>query len=215
MNIHNIYELFSPYFRGKRFEKFVSILNPNRHKTKILDVGGYPKYWEYYEPVAAETDVLNIHQVEYDESESLHNIKTVIGNGCDLHYDDKSFDIVHSNSVIEHVGTWENQQKFASEVRRVGKEIWIQTPASESFMEPHYLTPFVHWLPKNLRGKIARNFTIWGWITRPSKEAINERLDEIRLISREEMNILFPDCQIISEKFLGVFIKSYIAVRKN
>lgn len=38
------------------------------------------------------------------------------------------FDLVYSNSVIEHLGTWEKQQAFAAEARRVGRGYWIPTP---------------------------------------------------------------------------------------
>jgi hypothetical protein len=54
---------------------------------------------------------------------------------------DQEYDIAFSNSVIEHVGDWERQAAFASEIRRVGKNLWIQTPAKECPIEPHYLAP--------------------------------------------------------------------------
>ncbi|WP_255695553.1 methyltransferase domain-containing protein [Rhodohalobacter sp. 614A] len=53
----------------------------------------------------------------------------VQGDALDMHmFEDKSFDVVFSNSVIEHVGSFENQRRFADEVRRVGKAYWVQTP---------------------------------------------------------------------------------------
>ncbi len=57
--------------------------------------------------------------------------------------------VVFSNSVIEHVGTWEDQQAFAAEVRRVGRRLWV--PAYECPIEPHYLAPLVHYLPKEVQ----------------------------------------------------------------
>lgn len=38
-------------------------------------------------------------------------------------------------------------------------------------------------------------------------------LDEIRLLSLREMRSLFPDCEIITDRFLLVFSKSYTAFR--
>ena len=55
--------------------------------------------------------------------------------------------------------------------------------------------------------------TLWGWLHRPSQEKVAELVDELRLITYMEMKELFPDCEIVREKFLGVFTKSYIAVR--
>lgn len=37
-------------------------------------------------------------------------------------------------------------------------------------------------------------------------------LDEVRLLTFAEMKLLFPDCTILRERFLGL-TKSYIAVR--
>ena len=67
----------------------------------------------------------------------------MVGDGCALKFPDKSYDIAFSNSVIEHVGSWERQQAFAKDIRRVGKAIWVQTPARECLIEPHYLAPFL------------------------------------------------------------------------
>jgi hypothetical protein len=38
-------------------------------------------------------------------------------------------------------------------------------------------------------------------------------VEEIRLLNRQEMCRLFPDCRIVTEWFLWVWPKSYIAVR--
>jgi len=56
-----------------------------------------------------------------------------------LNYSDNEFDICFSNSVIELVGSFEDQRKFANEIRRVGRKLWVQTPARSFFFEPHYL----------------------------------------------------------------------------
>lgn len=137
----------------------------------------------------------------------------VAGDGCDLKYSDASFDVVFSNSVIEHVGTFERQKAFAKEIRRVGKTIWVQTPAREFPVEPHFIAPFIHYYPRWLQRKTARWFTIWGLTTKPTPVQIENMLDEIRLLTYSEMKQLFPDCEIRKEKFFGL-TKSYIAIRR-
>lgn len=96
---------------------------------------------------------------------------------------------------------------------RVGKKIYVQTPAREAFIEPHLITPFIHWLPPKIQRKLMRNFTVWGLITRPTQEYIDNFLNERRLLKYGEMKMLFPNSVILKEKFFGM-TKSYIAIIK-
>lgn len=213
--IQMIYGWLSPIFRGKRFRVFLERIAPSSTDT-ILDVGGFPGLWEQYPGSVGKIDILNIHEIPYEPStEHHHQIETIVGDGTQLEFDQGDYDLVFSNSVIEHLSTWENQQKFAAEVSRVGKNLWIQTPAREFFMEPHFVTPFIHWVPKKLRAKLLRYFTVWGWTTRPTPEESRAAVEEIRLLTFREMQNLFPDCEIYREKFFGIFTKSYSAYRKG
>lgn len=144
----------------------------------------------------------------------MPRIRKHFRDGCRMPFADRSFELLHSNSVIEHVGTWERQQAFAAEARRVGRTLWVQTPAREFLVEPHLLAPFVHWLPRGWQRRLIRNGTIWGLMTRPTPQQVGEFLNEVRLLTRGEMQQLFPDCRILTERFLGMS-KSYIAIRQS
>ena len=125
---------------------------------------------------------------------------------------DTSFDVVYCNSVIEHLSTFDDQAKLAREVRRVGRSYWVQTPARRFPVEPHYLTPFVHWLPAKLRRR-ALPYTVWARIAHPSAEYMDGKIAEIRLVSRREFARLFPDAVIRRERFFGL-TKSWLAIRR-
>jgi hypothetical protein len=131
------------------------------------------------------------------------------------HISDKKYDVVFSNSVIEHVGSWSDQTDFAREVRRVGKKLWVQTPARECPFEPHYLAPFMHWLPKQLQKKLIRWCSVYGLLQHPSPAEVEQMVDSIRLLTKMEMQTLFPDCEVLEEKLLFFIPKSYIAVREG
>ncbi len=134
--------------------------------------------------------IVNIHAAD---SPLPDHINWIVACGTKLPFDDFAFDIAFSNSVIEHLSTWEVQTQFANEISRIAPNYFVQTPSKSFFFETHLLTPFIHWLPKNFQRPLMRNFTGWGIITRPSQEYCEKFLQELRLLNREEMKKLFPD----------------------
>lgn len=192
----------------QKFENLFNIFD----LTTILDVGGTTYNWRFINSQPKIT-IVNISPLR-DWDDHKEQFIFVIVDGTALSFKDRSFDIAYSNSVIEHLGTWENQEKFAQEIGRVGKAYYVQTPAKEFLFEPHLLTPFIHWLPKNFQSRLLRNFTLWGIITRPSHEYIDQFLNETRMLTFHEFQSLFQDAEIIREKFL-FFTKSYIAVKNK
>lgn len=133
------------------------------------------------------------------------------GDGTALQFGFKQFDLVFSNSVIEHVGDWDKQRLFAKEMIRCGKSIYLQTPNKWFFIEPHLIATFIHWLPFSVARHLVRWFSIWGWVTKPSQATIDDFLSHIRLLNEKEVKELFPGCNILNEKILGM-TKSFIVV---
>ena len=209
IDIHKVYSnIFSlGKWREKRFQLFLIVTKPSK-KYNLLDVGGYPGNWgknsHYFNTITC----LNLTK---ENNSAIPNLTTVQGDGRQLDFDDQQFDIVFSNSVIEHVGSFEDQKKFSEEILRVGRKVWVQTPAKGFFFEPHFLFPFFHWLPISLR-KLVVYITPWYLINRPNKKTIDDLIHEVRILSKKELKLLFPNCSIIVERFL-FFPKSYIVNR--
>lgn len=216
LSIYNIHELYSKVWKRRRFFLFQKLISPSQTQT-LIDVGGLPYFWLSNLQIVARIDLLNIVDIDWQpELYPDYNIKTIVGDGCSLGgIRDRSYDIAFSNSTIEHLGSWEKQKQFAEEMRRIGKAIWVQTPARECPIEPHYLAPFIHWLPKKLQKKLVRYFTPCGLIERPTKIEIDDMVDTTSLLTKKEMQELFPDCDILTEKLLPFIPKSYIAIRKH
>jgi len=208
MTPHAIFKRVSPRFRRRRIADFMRLFKPTA-QTRILDVGGYPQFW-VDSGIKSQITVLNVHDVFVPES-LRGQCRGIIGDGTALRFGDGEFDVVFSNSVIEHLGTWKRQQQFAKEVSRVGKSYYVQTPAYEFFIEPHYITPCIHWFSKPTQKRVMRNFTVWGWLSRPSREAVESTVEEIRLLRASEFQELFPHAKIVRERFAGL-TKSYVAV---
>jgi len=169
----------------------------------ILDVGGKINFWENRGLAGNKNYKITIVNFEKEKSQ-YSNIKTKMGDATDLSpFNDKSFDIAHSNSVIEHLYNFENQKKMASEIIRVGKKHIVQTPNKYFFLEPHYLLPFFDIIPKKLKYFILTK-TKLSRLKKWDKKFASQYIEEIRLLSLKEMKELFPNSKIYFEKFLGM-----------
>lgn len=187
-------------------ERFARLFGITEHST-VLDLGGSPFIWELLR-VRPRLTLLNLPSSNIAPGWC----EVRYGDACDAPFASRQFDVVFSNSVIEHVGDWERQRNFARECARCGNGYYVQTPNRWFPVDPHTFFPFVHWLPR----------TCWPKMIRYSPRALFfhagpadlEDLAGLRLLGRREMAELFPDAKIIAEKFLGI-TKSLIAVRRG
>ena len=198
------------HWRARRWKRFLMEIQP-MPSDLILDVGGNPSDWADKRDAIPRIDLLNLAENKPLSGANHPEMLCMAGDGRALPFTDASYDIVYSNSVIEHVGEIEQQEEFARELSRVGKRLWIQTPAWECPVEPHYLGLFFHWLPRRWHILFARWFSVVGLTKAADLESI---ATTTRLIRKREFRQLFPDCRILTERFLFVFPKSYIAVRR-
>jgi len=135
----------------------------------------------------------------------------VVGDACSLPFAGRSFDVVFSNSVVEHLGGAGKRAAFAREIQRVGRGYFVQTPHRSFPVEPHLLTPFFHWLPSAARRVLLRNFTVWGALTRPSPAQCASYLRDVRLFNRRGLEELLPRSDIRVERLL-LWPKSLMAL---
>ncbi len=141
---------------------------------------------------------------------SLPNFTSVVGDARNmLNYKNGEFDVVFSNSVIEHVGDYKQQTQMADEVRRVGKRYFVQTPNKFFPLEPHFLFPYFQLLPFMVQMFLVRHFDI-GWYKKmPDYQQASELIHSHRLLTEKELLQLFPQSKIYREKFFGL-TKSFI-----
>ena len=211
MKMHSLFSPFHRYFRSKRMQLMKQTMHLDPEQM-ILDVGGAHRYWEGME-CQNKVTCLNIRIPKLAE-ELPQQFKYVQADARYLPFGDFMFDIVFSNSVIEHLHHFEDQKQFAAEIKRVGKSYWVQTPNRRFPIEPHYVGLFIHYLPKRIQRHLVRWFTIWGLFVRPSKDQINSLVAEVRLMTEREMRMLFPDAQIHAERFFGLK-KSFVAIMSD
>jgi SAM-dependent methyltransferase len=189
-------------FRRRRTADFLRILGINE-ETRVLDVGGTTDIWKLAD-ILPRLVILN---KPYACPETGLANEMVLGDACRLPFRDKSFDVVFSNSVIEHLGDQASEVRFAAEVTRVGKSYWIQTPNRYFPVDPHLWTPFVHWLPRRWRSSLVEQFTVWEWATAPNPEMrrfyLDHCLNAVRLMDQRELLKLFPGASVRKERLCG------------
>jgi len=202
------------FWKERRFQRFVQAVRPTGADV-LLDIGGYPFNWFKRGGVIGKVDVLNLELAPLENAPpEAPEIRALAGDARRLEFPDQHYDIVFSNSVIEHVGNLEDQQAFAREASRVGKKLWIQTPAMECPIEPHYLGLFIHWFPAAWQVPLARWTSVRGLTRSASRADLESIARSTRLLSKREFTGLFPDCEIWTERLLWVLPKSYVAIRK-
>ncbi len=199
-------------FRNRRLHDFEGLFFNNfspDQPLRILDVGGTGYFWENSclpKLKQIEIVLLNLHEEEINHP----TIRSVRGDAVAMpEFGDKSFDLVFSNSVIEHVYTLENQQKMADEIMRVSNKFFIQTPNRTFPIEAHYALPYAQYMPKKFIYFLLTK-TKMSRLNKWKPEDAQQYLDEIRLLDEEQLRQLFPQAEIYKEKLLGL-VKSFAA----
>lgn len=189
------------------FEMLVGRLGRPLH---ILDIGGTNAFWK----MRGWTNRNDIQIVTINlkaEEQEFSNIEPRQGDATSLpEFADGSFDIVFSNSVIEHLFTFENQRAMAREVQRIGKAYWVQTPNYWFPIEPHFHVPGWQWMPRSTRISLLQRRRC-GWRGPcPDAEMAAQLVDEVRLLSKSELQELFPGATLYAERVAGL-VKSWVA----
>jgi SAM-dependent methyltransferase len=196
-------------FRKKRFASFSALLDQLPRPVRILDIGGDLKSWvdnAIFSLDQVEPTVLNLQH----QPGGIPQIRQIQADARYLPFlRDCSFDVVFSNSVIEHVGSAQDQAKMAIEIQRIGKRYFIQTPSLWFPLEPHFLFPAFQFLPFSWRMWIAGHYKA-GWYCHPGDPvAARREVASIRLLTRNDCRRLFPGAEVRTERLFGL-AKSYI-----
>ena len=184
---------------------------PDLADMRILDLGGYAAAWVNVSPRPRQVVTLNL---DSDEAEPHEGITAVRGDACapPEWLLTERFDLVHSNSLIEHVGGHARRRQLEAVIHSLAPAHWVQTPYRYFPLEAHYLFPGFQFLPVRLRAELAHRWPLSARRSTPAS-AVGDVL-ETEFLSKTEMRHYFPTSRLVSERFLGL-TKSLIAVRQG
>lgn len=204
-------------FRRARMQMFLDLVRTvprtaNR-PLRVLDLGGTRSYWEALSDLWQDQnfDITIVNLGGETLEDGLFHLRP--GNACNLsEYDDNSFDVVHSNSVIEHVGHWPEMKAMADEVRRLAPHYYLQTPNFWFPLEPHFRTLFWPLYPESWRAAMLMKKRRGYRGPVATLDEAMENVQTVNLLTAGQMKALFPDARIQRERAFGL-TKSIIACR--
>ena len=197
--------------RARRWRWLVETF-PELDQMSVLDLGGSLSTWERAPVRAKHVHVVNISKPPAQVPDWAEVERA---DACALppHIASRRYDLVFSNSVIEHVGGHERRVRFAEAVRSLSDRYWVQTPYRYFPIEPHWLVPGLQFLPIAMRARIAHK---WPLVYTPgrAKAAVLNTVMWTELIDRTQMRHYFPDAELRAARVAGL-TKSLIAVRRG
>jgi hypothetical protein len=203
------------YFRKRRMKSFFSYLKTiNKDKVNILDIGGTVFFWE--KMGVANSEKINVTLMNvFEQNSPYKNIKCMVGDATNIDAIPPSeYDVVFSNSVIEHLFTFDKQRIMADNIKKLSSKYFVQTPNYNFPVEPHFLFPFFHYLPNRWKLYLLNKFSLGHYPIIPDKKSAQTSIDKIRLLKPREVKSLFPGSKLMFEKVL-FFNKSIIVHNLN
>ncbi len=195
--------------RTKRFQTLLARF-PDFREMSVLDIGGDVRDWKS-RPNArpAHVTILSHETPMLEDPEPW--MTPLHADACDSKAVPIGFDLIYSNSVIEHVGGPYRRRQFAENIRRAGPHCWIQTPYRYFILEPHFVFPGFQFLPLAIQSHIAKRWPLAVPYAYPEVNPTGYCLEH-DLLSKTELRLLFPMADILHER-VGGFTKSLVAVR--
>ncbi|MFJ3905517.1 class I SAM-dependent methyltransferase [Streptomyces sp. NPDC090025] len=196
-------------FRAARWERFRSCF-PRIEEMRVVDLGGTAENWlrSPHRPRHLHLVNLEAHPAELPDW-----ITAEVADVTDPGIPDSlgTFDLVVSNSTIEHVGGPSQRRRFVTAIEKLAPRHWVQTPYRYFPVEPHFVAPGFQFLPLAAQVKLIRHWPLTH--SRPgTPEEAMDAVVNIELLTRAEMSYLFPRSVILSERVAGL-TKSLTAVR--
>ncbi len=216
---------YSARARAKRADLFSSLFEIT-DDTRILDLGGgNGEHAALVFPERHNVCVADISDADLAIASDRYGFRVArLEENQPLPFVDGEFDLIFCSSVLEHATAPkselrsftttksfravadEGQRRFANEIRRVGRQYFVQTPYKFFPIESHSWLPMpIVLLPRKQQIRVLDALVDhWPKSTQP----------DWSLLTSKRLQAMFPEADIVAEKSFGL-TKSIMAVRSD
>ena len=190
--------------RRRRLQLLWRLIEDLPRPVRIIDVGGTGGFWESCGKPADVDIEVTVVNLDGESTEGLI-CEALVGDARDLsEIGDNAYDVAFSNSVIEHVGSIDDQRAMAREMQRVAPRFYLQTPNYWFPIEPHHLFPAFQWFPVWLKVAMITRFAL-GYYPEPlPEEEARDIAENTRLLKAGELASMFEGACLHRERLLGM-----------
>jgi hypothetical protein len=202
--------------RGRMYEHFLRATAIQPHET-LLDVGvtsdqdyEISNYLEAWYPYKDKITAVGLDDAAFLE-QRYPGLTYRRADGRSLPFAERSFDVVHSSAVLEHVGSSEKQRTFVSELSRVARRaVFLTTPNRWFPIEFHTTLPLVHWLPKSWFRRLLRG-TKYAFFSFEENLNLLDRTEILRLCA----HLRSTKVSVRSHRLVGMASNLMVTLEKS
>lgn len=201
MKLHDIFAKIRRKIRQRRYRGIADLAGIESMDGLILDLGGGPG--GFFAAMFPNPTRIILVDIDYKKAQlarkSQPRIGVVAGDAEQLPFANRAMQFTVSNSVIEHV---HDPDAMASEIRRVSRGYFLQTPNGYFPAETHSFIPipFYNWIPfRRARKLLCQLF-----------RANFDYISTVRYLPEDRLRRLFPGASLLYEKSLGMKKSFYV-----
>jgi hypothetical protein len=207
--------------RSALFKRFIASFTP---PVRVIDLGGTVAMWERWGLSAnddLQIDLANNFSMDVNYRDALPRSRTISKLTIDVseltEADYARYDVIFSNSMLEHLASFEQQKLIAQKIVQSRSSYFIQVPNRNSLIDPHFahpIAPFFAAWPRSLQVAALQLSGLNGGKRARSPAQAEDRLRYYHPLSVSEMRSMFGDAKILIERSFGIPM-SIVALRRS
>lgn len=202
------------YTREQRLKLFNEFMSGVSGPIRLVDLGGTVAFWEKWglaKKPDMEVTVVNNHTKDKNHADDPITLPNILRLRADVlsftAEDFAKYDVIFSNSLIEHLPGRDLQRQLAQAIVDSGRPYFLQTPNKRSPLDPHFPRPYVPFFatyPRPLQARLLSWSALGSGSAAPSYDAALARLQNYYPLTASDVRQMFPQARIVMERPMGV-----------